>query len=423
MFGSKKRIASLQNELESKQRIINELNAKLSPELQQNSPLQEAIKSAQSALEELKSKTTAETAKLSELQQQIHNKEAEIIQLDDEILLQSYGVYTPKYNFINVAEYAEKLTQIRGLQKDLIRADSAVTGKTNWTVNNSATQGRKMVKDMQKLLLRAFNSECDEIINKVKHSNYEASVKRINSSSEAISKLGTIMGIHISKQYLSLKLQELTLAFEYQLAKQEEKERIRELKEQEREQRALEKEIEAERKRLQKEQNHYENALGKVLKQLENNPQDPDLLQKKAEIESHIADAEKAMQEVDYREANHRAGYVYVISNIGAFGEGVYKIGMTRRLDPQERIDELGDASVPFRFDVHAMIFSDDAPALENALHKAFEDRRLNKVNLRREFFKVSLDEIKAVVKANYSKTAEFIEIPEAEQYRTSLKM
>lgn len=423
MFGSKKRITALENELKTKQQTIDELNIKLSPDLQQNRPLEEMVKKAQIDLTELTTKTAAETTKLSELQQQIHDKEAKIIQLDDAILLQSYGVYEPKYSFVNVTEYAEKLKQIRGLQKDLIRAETAVTGKTNWTVNNSATQGRKMIKDMQKLLLRAFNAECDEIINKVKHSNYEVSVKRINSSSEAISKLGTIMGIRISEQYLSLKLQELTLAFEYQLAKQEEKERIRELKEQEREQKALEKEIEAERKRLQKEQNHYENALGKVLKQLENNPQDPDLLQKKAEIESHIADAEKAMQEVDYREANHRAGYVYVISNIGAFGEGVYKIGMTRRLDPQERVDELGDASVPFRFDVHAMIFSDDAPALENALHKAFEDRRLNKVNLRREFFKVSLDEIKAVVKANYSKTAEFIEIPEAEQYRTSLKM
>jgi hypothetical protein len=121
--------------------------------------------------------------------------------------------------------------------------------------------------------------------------------------------------------------------------------------------------------------------------------------------------------------ANAKAGYVYIISNIGAFGENIYKIGMTRRLDPQERIDELGDASVPFDFDVHAMIFSEDAPGLENALHHAFENRRLNKVNIRREFFNVTLDEIKAVVKANYDKTAEFIDLPEAEQYRVSQKM
>ena len=118
-----------------------------------------------------------------------------------------------------------------------------------------------------------------------------------------------------------------------------------------------------------------------------------------------------------------RAGYVYIISNIGAFGENVYKIGMTRRLDPQDRVDELSDASVPFNFDVHAMIFSDDAPALENALHKAFESRKLNMVNQRREFFNVTLDEIKEVVRKNFDKTVEFVDTPNAEQYRVSLKM
>ena len=118
---------------------------------------------------------------------------------------------------------------------------------------------------------------------------------------------------------------------------------------------------------------------------------------------------------------NQRAGYVYIISNIGAFGENVYKIGMTRRLDPMDRIDELGDASVPFKFDVHAMIFSEDAPGLEAALHNAFADKKLNFVNQRREFFNVSLDEIKKVVRDNYDKSVEFIETPPAEQYRESL--
>ena len=148
-----------------------------------------------------------------------------------------------------------------------------------------------------------------------------------------------------------------------------------------------------------------------------------ELQEKKKELESHINSLEESIKQIDYREANQRAGYVYVISNIGSFGENVYKIGMTRRLDPMERIDELGDASVPFDFDVHAMIFSDDAPKLEAALHKAFENRKLNMINTRREFFNVTMDEIKEVIKSNYDKTAEFVEIPEAEQYRISLKM
>ena len=136
-----------------------------------------------------------------------------------------------------------------------------------------------------------------------------------------------------------------------------------------------------------------------------------------------MVDIEKSLTNIDYREANQRAGYVYIISNIGAFGENVYKIGMTRRLDPQDRIDELGDASVPFNFDVHAMIFSDDAPALEAALHNAFSDKKVNMVNTRREFFYVTLDEIKEVVRNNFDKTVEFIDVANAEQFRVSQKM
>ena len=137
--------------------------------------------------------------------------------------------------------------------------------------------------------------------------------------------------------------------------------------------------------------------------------------------EKQLEKIDAAFGDVEYREANQRAGYVYVISNIGAFGENVYKIGMTRRLDPMDRIDELGDASVPFKFDVHAMIFSDDAPKLEAALHNAFADKKLNFVNQRREFFNVSLEEIKQVVRDNFDKSVEFVEIPPAEQYRESL--
>ncbi len=185
----------------------------------------------------------------------------------------------------------------------------------------------------------------------------------------------------------------------------------------------MQKELEEQRKKIEKEQTHYQTAYEKLLKQLKAHPEDADLLQKKSELEHELSEIDKALKNIDYREANQKAGYVYVISNIGAFGENVFKIGMTRRLDPQDRVDELGDASVPFNFDVHAMIFSDDAPALETALHKAFDDRKLNMVNKRREFFHVTLDEIKEVVKENFDKTVEFIDTPDAEQYRVSLKM
>lgn len=209
---------------------------------------------------------------------------------------------------------------------------------------------------------------------------------------------------------------------DFQQKKQEEKDRIKELKAQQREEAKAQKEMEEARKRLQKEKAHYQNALEALRQQIDKNGETEDLLNKKAELENELSDTEKAIEDVDYREANKRAGYVYIISNVGAFGENVYKIGMTRRLDPTERVDELGDASVPFDFDIHAMIFTEDAPKLESALHTAFEDRKINKVNPRREFFRVSLDEIKEVVRKNFDKTVEWIDIPEAEQYRQSLQ-
>lgn len=231
------------------------------------------------------------------------------------------------------------------------------------------------------------------------------------------------MNISIQPAYLKLKVEELRLAFEYQQKKQDEKEAQKAAREELREAARLQKEIENQKKKIEKEQTHYQTAYEHILKQLEQSPIDPALLAKKAELENQLQDIDKAMKDIDYREANQKAGYVYIISNIGAFGPDVYKIGMTRRLDPQDRVDELGDASVPFNFDVHAMIFSDNAPALEAALHRAFEDRKLNMVNTRREFFHVTLDEIKDVVKKNFDKTVEFIDIPDAEQYRISLKM
>lgn len=280
-----------------------------------------------------------------------------------------------------------------------------------------------MVKDTQKLLLRAFNSECDETIGKVKYNNFDASVKKITKSAEQIKKLGTVLGISISNEYYNSKIDELYLAFEFQMKKQEEKERQRELRAQQREEAKLKKEIAEERKKISKEQKHYQQALQHLLDQIKQQGETIELLSKKQELENQLTDINKAIKDIDYREANQKAGYVYVISNIGSFGENVYKIGMTRRLDPMERVYELGDASVPFNFDVHAMIFSDDAPALEAALHRAFEDKKLNMINTRREFFNVTLDEIKEVVKSNYDKTVEFVEFPDAEQYRASLKM
>lgn len=423
IFGPSKKEIALQKEIE-------DLKAKLLPEQQDIVKLKSEIEELSKEKLQLeqsinckKSEIDQKDSVISQLEGEIKSKRSQIFSLDDEISFQEYGLYRPTFEFANSDLYAAQLKSVREKQKLCIKNGTACQGNMNWTVNGSTSKGQKMVKDMQKLLLRAFNVECDDIVNAVKISNLEKSKERIYSISQQISKLGNMMSISISQSYINLKIDELNLALDYCQKKKEEKERIKELKEQEREEKKLQKEIEESRKKLQKEKAHYQKALETVLKQIESIGETPELIEKKKNLESGLLDTDKAIADVDYREANKKAGYVYIISNIGAFGKDVYKIGMTRRLEPMERIDELGDASVPFNFDVHALIFTEDAPALESALHTAFEHYKVNKINQRREFFRVSLEEIKKVVRKNFDKTVEWIDVPEAEQYRQSLAM
>ena len=223
-----------------------------------------------------------------------------------------------------------------------------------------------MVNDMKKLLLRSFNNECDYCVDNVKFNNMEVNEKRIEKSYEALTKLGRIMQAGITDAYKRLKYEELYLAFEYQQKKQEEKEEQKRVREELREQQQLEQEIRQARERIAKEKKHYLQAIKELESKLQDATNDSDRLkitEKLDELRGQCSELEKEEKAIDYREQNAKAGYVYVISNIGAFGEGVYKIGMTRRLEPMERVDELGDASVPFSFDVHALIFSNNAPA------------------------------------------------------------
>lgn len=412
--------ATKNKELENR---VAELESMLSPEQAELDSIRQEISQAQEQLSSLKNDIVALQRVKVKVDSEIKAAKECLIETNDEVLMQSFALYKPQFQFTASEKYKEELDKIRQKEKDMIRDGSAATGNMDWTVNGSSAQGKKMVKDMQKLLIRAFNSECDDCVDHVRFNNIETMEKRIRASHEAISKLGAVMSISIRSTYLSLKLKELRLAYEYQQKKQEERERLRQLRAEERERVKLEKEIEEARKKLEKEKKHYSNALEKLNAQLTvaTEQEIPALKEKKAELESQLGEIAHSIEQVDYRAANQKAGYVYVISNIGAFGEGVYKIGMTRRLEPMDRIDELGDASVPFDFDVHALIFSEDAPALEAALHRAFDSRKVNMVNTRREFFRVSLDEIKKVVYENFDKTVEFVDIPPAEQYRESL--
>jgi hypothetical protein len=388
--------------------------------------LKQAIESLEQQTQILGARFAEAKRQCEETDRMLRDRRSALVVLDDELLLESFALYKPKFAFTNSAQYKDQLDRVREGQKQLIREGLAVTANEQWTVNGSAAEGRKMVSDMKKLLLRSFNNECDYCVDNVKFNNIENHRTRIEKSFEAVKKLGRILNAQITDAYKPTKFYELDLAFVYQMKKQEEKEELLRLREEQREQQKLEQEIKAARDKIAKERKHFSAALADLEVKLAAAIESTDrqnIEERIAEVQwkFHALDDEEKV--VDYREKNAKAGYVYIISNIGAFGENVFKIGMTRRLDPYERVYELGDASVPFVFDVHAMIFSDDAPALEAKLHGHFDANRLNKVNSRKEFFKAELREIEAVLRTNYDRVFDMVQHAPAEQFRESLKL
>lgn len=221
----------------------------------------------------------------------------------------------------------------------------------------------------------------------------------------------------------ALFLDAVKVEYEYYLRKERAKEEQKALREQMRLEAEERRKLEAEQKKIEAEEAKYNSEISKLRDQLASadSVKAQQLMDRIAELEAKQAEvAEK--KEMIAKLQNGKAGYVYVISNLGSFGDRVFKIGMTRRTEPQERVDELGSASVPFCFDVHSLIFSEDAPALENAIHRRLNAKRVNKVNLRKEFFDISIDELEALV-YELEPTAEFSRTMAAEQYRQSLSM
>lgn len=360
------------------------------------------------------------------LNNDIRYKQMQVASLDDDIFMQEFGVHQPFFRLSSSEAYKRSIDGVIARQKEMIKSGRATSVNPNWTVNGSAKEGKRMNDSNVKQILRSFNNECDVMIDKVRFNNYDAIRARIEKSFHDLNKMNQINAVSILPQYLTLKVEELNLCFEYEQIKQREKEEQARERERLREERKVLKEIEAMKTKILKEEAHFRQAMEIYQAQLSAATSDVLRAQievKIHEIETQLEKVEKDKQNVLNREANTRAGYVYIISNIGAFGENVYKIGVTRRLEPNDRILELGDASVPFRFDTHALIFSEDAPKLEHALHQHFESRRLNKINGRREFFRVSLEEIEAVVRAHHNKVIEFKRVPDAEEYRESQKL
>jgi uncharacterized protein DUF4041/Meiotically Up-regulated Gene 113 (MUG113) protein len=351
-------------------------------------------------------------AELAAVRDRLTAAHDELVELDDAVVLQEVGIYEYHHPLENAAAYRDGLRDVQTKMKDAVKQGEAVLASTMFSYNNSLAAGRKMSGDFSKLMLRAYNAEADNGLRSLRAGNVVSATKRLEVAATTIAKLGSMMEMRIAPDYHALRIEELELTADYLMKVQEERGQAREERERLREERKAEEEIARERERLDKERAHYLITVQRLTEQGKQ--------EETSALQERLAQIDAAIEQNEFRAANIRAGSVYVISNVGAFGGSVVKIGMTRRLDPLERVRELGDASVPFPYDVHAVFFSKDAVTLENELHKAFAARRVNHVNTRREFFFATPAEVREILSQKVGNLLEFTEKPEATQYHQS---
>jgi hypothetical protein len=360
-------------------------------------------------IEEAKSRSAKLGKTYNEAKTVYDRLQRELSMLQEESEDMSFGVYKPHYSFDSSEKYKTELQKVYDQKKAAIRNGTAATKVVDIAIQ----------KHRQKLILRTFNGECDAATGRVKWNNATRMEERIRKAYVAINVLGEY--VSITPSYLDLCLAELQLTHEFETKKQEEKEEQREIRERMREEEQAQREFERAQKEAAAEKMRAQKALQAARAELQKATGEHAIAiqQKVQELEQKMADAQAKQEHAVSMAQLTRMGHVYVISNIGSFGDNVFKIGMTRRLEPEDRVQELGGASVPFGFDIHAMIFSEDAPALENALHRQFSSGRLNLVNSRKEFFRANLDDI-----ANFATSQgvklEFTKLAEARQFRES---
>lgn len=339
-----------------------------------------------------------------------------IVATEELALLQAAGVYKYRHPLSDAVAYQAELAKLQEeIRVMTLKDGGAVLAAQKWTVNGSEVEGRKMTRDFSKLMLRAFNVEADNLVRGLKPHKLGGAIDRLRKVAATIEKLGKTMQIRISTPYEQLRIRELELTADFLHKQAEEKEAERLERERLKEERRAQQEMERERARLEKEQRHYQNALAALVAKGDKAGAE--------RLQEQLDEVQRAIADVDYRAANIRAGYVYVISNVGSFGERMVKVGMTRRLDPLDRIRELSDASVPFNFDVHALFFSKDAVGIEAAMHERLGEARVNIVNRRREFFSATPLEAKAHLAELAGELLEFHEIPDALEYRQCLSL
>lgn len=325
----------------------------------------------------------------------------------------------PDYLYETSTRYQSEIKEVRDLQRKLIREKNAVTYPEDLALGLNKALDKKILDGQVQLMLNAFNVECDLLIEKVNPANLDRTLEQIEKKAEVLEKNCITLRCGFNIDYVELKFEECKLQFEFVLKKKEEQEEQRAVREQMREEVRVQKQYEDAVKDAEREELKLTRLLERAREHM---AQETELerslsLAKISLLEEQLVEARERGVRAKSMAEQTRRGFVYVISNLGAFGEGVFKIGLTRRLDPQERVDELSSASVPFPYDVHAICYSDDAPALEHALHKRFSDRRVNAVNHRKEFFRVKLEDIQAALEEIVDDSVEFTMTAKAEDY------
>ena len=413
MFGKRQRVEELERE-----------NAELSRQLSEQSQASEALTAELAELGaldhlEMKKRVSDLVAQRDEVAGEIQSArdqlsalKEDVVVTDDALVLQEVGVYQYRHPLETAAQYKDELADTNQKIKAMVKTKTAVQANISFTFNNSAAKGRTFVNDFSRLMLRAYNAEAENCVRVLKAGTLPSAEKRLTKTADVVERLGRLMDIRIAPQYHALRLKELRLTADYLAKQQEEKEAARAERERLREEEKARQEYRREQERLLKERSHYANALDALAAKGD--------LAGVADLQKKMDDVETALEGIKQREANIRAGYVYVISNVGSFGERVVKIGMTRRLEPMDRIRELGDASVPFRYDVHALFFSQDAVSIETALHRRLEAARVNRVNLRREFFYASPSEVKELLLEQAGNLLDYVDAPEAAEFHQS---
>lgn len=327
------------------------------------------------------------------------------------------GSYTSNCLYFDISEakdYDDRLNLLHKNQKDVGNYFDNMFHFTSCK-DNFLTWSKKYSFHRDALFSEYFNDLCTLTFKKLKLYGIECAKIEIEQHAEWMK---ACVGVKIKEEYLALKLKEVELRYERMLLLEQEKEQKREerIAQQEYKKAILKAEEEEERlyRILETEKSRCANSV---------NSEELEILQKRiAQLEADLQEAHEIHQRALSMAQQTRAGYVYIISNIGSFGENIFKIGLTRRLNPMDRIDELSNASVPFPFDVHAFIYSDDAPALEAKFHQALNNQRVNAVNYRKEYFRVTLKDIKEVAnKMGFE--LQIIEQPYATQYSDSLKL